>query len=497
MSDAPVLRSEPCPRLSDWTLSRLPPEAARPAYDRAAARVGVVHLGVGAFHRAHQAAVFEQVLGSGDPDWAIWGVSLRSPDVRDRLAPQDGLYALQIRDGAKVQTRIIGALKHVAVAPENPNAVVERLADPDVHLVTLTITEKGYHLAPASLELDVDAPEIRADLKAPHAPRTAPGLLVEGLARRRARGLAALTVLSCDNLPSNGRALRQAVLDLAGRRDPGLRDWIAERAAFPSSMVDRIVPATPPEALDAFAAQFGLRDEALVRTEPFTQWVVEDRFAGRRPDLEAAGVQLVEAVEPFETAKLRMLNGAHSTLAYLGGLAGIEFVHELAASAAGEALTARLWDEIAPTIPPVRGLDLAAYRGQLAARFRNAALQHRLRQIAMDGSRKLPQRLLAPAREARAGGLPTAALSLAIAAWVRWQSARDDQGAPLPPDDPSAAELRAAYARGADAAARVREVLGVAGALAAAGEDALPLDEIAQALARLEAHGARAALDGR
>jgi fructuronate reductase len=483
------------PRLSSHTLAALPPEAAAPAYDRSAARGGVVHLGVGAFHRGHQAAVFDQILRAGDLDWAVRGVSLRSPEVRDRLAPQDGLYALQVLDGAEVQTRIIGALQDVVVAPQDPELVVERLADPAVHLATLTITEKGYHLDPATLELAWADPDIRHDLASPQASRTAPGLLAEALMRRRTRGLAPLTVLSCDNLPANGEGLRQAVLSLAGRRDPGLRDWIADAAAFPNSMVDRIVPATPPEALDGFAARFGVRDEALVGTEPFLQWVVEDRFAGRRPDLESAGVQLVGAVEPFETAKLRMLNGAHSAMAYLGGLAGVGFVHEFAAAPECARFVARLWDEIAPTIPPVRGLDLTAYRDELARRFRNAALQHRLRQIAMDGSRKLPQRLLAPLREAKARGLPTSALALAVGAWVRWQAGRDDAGAPLAPDDPAAAELRAAYASGASAPARVQAVLGAAGLLGPApGGDALPLDEIAEALALLEQHGARSVL---
>ena len=453
----------------------------------------MVHLGVGAFHRAHQAAVFEQILEAGDLDWAVHGVSLRSPEVRDRLRPQGGLYALQVQDGADVRTRVVGALKHVAVAPEDPEAVVEQLADPEVHLVTLTITEKGYHLDPATLEVCWDDPDVLHDLARPEAPRTAPGLLVEAFARRRARGLEGLSVLSCDNLPSNGEAVRRAVLGLAGRRDPRLQAWIAEAAAFPNSMVDRIVPATPPEAIDAFAERFGLRDEGLVRTEPFFQWVIEDRFAGRRPDLQAAGVQLVGAVEPFETAKLRMLNGAHSAMAYLGGVAGIDFVHEFVSAAAGQALVARLWDEAAPTIPPVQGLDLAAYRSQLATRFRNSALQHRLRQIAMDGSRKLPQRLLAPMREARARGLPTAALSLAVAAWVRWQAGRDDAGDPVGADDPISAALRAAYAAEATAAARVRAVMGAAGFLAQT-PGALPFDEIADWLEQLERHGARRVL---
>jgi fructuronate reductase len=255
------------------------------------------------------------------------------------------------------------------------------------------------------------------------------------------------------------------------------------------------VPATPPEALDAFAARFGIRDEALVRTEPFLQWVVEDRFAGRRPDLASAGVQLVDSVAPFETAKLRMLNGAHSAMAYLGGLAGVGFVHEFVGAPAGEAFVARLWDELAPTIPPVRGLDLAGYRGELTRRFRNSALQHRLRQIAMDGSRKLPQRLLAPLREAKARGLPVRALALAVGAWVRWQAGHDDTDAPIAPDDPAAADLRSAYAAAAAAPARVRAVLGAAGFLGPGpGADTLPLDEIAEALAQLERYSARIAL---
>ncbi|MDB5459584.1 MAG: mannitol dehydrogenase [Caulobacteraceae bacterium] len=476
-------------------MAALPADVVRPAYDRSEIVCGVVHLGVGAFHRAHQAVVFDDVLGAGDRRWGIRGVSLRSADVRNRLQPQHGLYGLETRGAGQSSLRIIGALREVVTAPEAPSGVAERLADPAVHLVTLTITEKGYHLDPATGEPLWDSPELRHDIEQPQAPVTAAGLLTAGLERRRERGLAGLSALSCDNLPHNGSALRRAVLGLAERRDPRLRDWIEANAAFPESMVDRIVPATTQGDIDGFADRTGVLDAGLVVTEPFLQWVLQDRFAGPRPDLARAGVQLVASVGPFETAKLRMLNGAHSAIAYLGGLAGLDYVHDFVGRKPGQAYIQRLWDEIGPTLPAAPGLDLDWYRRALAGRFLNPALKHRTRQIAMDGSQKLPQRLLAPLQARLARGVAAPALILAVAAWMRWQSGRDDAGDAIPPDDPRSPALRRAYAQAGSPRARVEaltatEVFG--GALRA---DPQLLDQLAAALERLERIGAAAALD--
>ena len=449
-------------RLSNQTLAQLPAEVARPSYDRDAVRIGVVHLGLGAFHRAHQAAVFDAALRAGDPRWGIVGVSLRSPATRDRLAPQDGLYTLQECCGTGGRLRVIGAIRDLLVAPERPEAVVAALASPDVHIVTLTVTEKGYKLDPSSGVLDRADPDVRHDLSRPETPRTAPGFIATGLARRRANGLPPFTSLCCDNLPNNGGRLRGAVLELARSHDAALAGWIAAQAAFPQTMVDRIVPATTDDDVRALASRIGLEDRGMVKTEPFLQWVIEDRFCGPRPDLAAvAGVELVQSVGPWEEAKLRLLNGAHSAIAYLGGLHDIEFVHEVVALDAGRRFVEALWDESATTLHPPPGLDLAAYRAALMGRFTNAALQHRTRQIAADGSQKLPQRLLAPIRERLANGLPVGTLALAVAAWMRWQTGRTRSGRCFTVEDPLASATAQAIADGSDDHARIDALLAI------------------------------------
>ena len=405
------------PRLSPETLASLPPDVARPGYDRRAVKTGVVHLGVGAFHRAHQAFVFDRLLAAGDPRWGVTGASMHSPAARDALAPQDGLFTLVERDGSAERLRVIGSIRDVLVAPENPRALIEAMAAPDVRLVTLTITEKGY-----------DGPAIE--------------VIADALALRRARGLAPFTAISCDNIAGNGARLARAVLALATIANPRLHDWIAEYGAFPSTMVDRITPATTEADIEALAGRIGVLDRAMVKTEPFWQWVIEDRFAGPRPAFEAVGAQMVADVAPWETAKLRLLNGAHSAMAYLGGLAGLRFVHEFVGDAVRVDFINRLWDETETTLTPTPGLDIPAYRAALLARFANPALNHALRQIAMDGSQKLPQRLVAPFAARAAQGLPSPALALAISGWMKWQGGRTDAGEAFAVDDQLAGQTR-------------------------------------------------------
>lgn len=444
-----------------------------PGYNRNQA-CGVVHLGTGAFHRAHQAAYFDALLAAGETGWMIQGASLRSPRVAGQMNPQDGLYTMIVRDGGQDRLAVLGAIKSVLVAPDVPCALVVMLADPAVSLVTLTITEKGYCIDPASGTLRTDDPAVQADLKSLSAPKTAPGFLVAGLRARRAAGLAPFTVLSCDNLPHNGVLTREAVLAIARAHDPGLADWIADEGAFPSSMVDRIVPATQDADIDALDVRSGYRDEAMVKTEPFTQWVVEDWFAGRRPPLEKVGVQFTGNVAGWEQAKLRLLNGAHSALAYLGALAGHPFVHVAMAAPGYWELVNALWDEAQETLDPLEGFDPMIYRAALAARFDNPALQHRTHQIAMDGSLKLPQRLLEPIRIRRAAGLAHPALSLAVAGWLRWQFGEDDLGHACTVDDPLAAETGAILARhGGAVRAASREMLALSSVF---GKD-LPADD--------------------
>lgn len=445
-------------RLSSETLAALPSDVVRPAYDRSAVKCGVVHIGIGAFHRAHQAVVFDDVLNAGDLRWGIVAASLRSAGVRDQMQPQDGLYTMLVQDGSAEEVRIVGAVQRVIVAPEEPQALLTALAAPDTHIVTLTITEKGYKLDPATGALIEGDPQMAADLASLDAPQTAPGYLVAALAMRRAAGLPPFTAISCDNLPHNGARLRGAVLALARRHDACLADWIAEQGAFPETMVDRIVPATTPEDIAALSARIGVDDQAMVKTEPFLQWVIEDRFCGLRPDF-GAGVQLTTAVAPWEEAKLRLLNGAHSGIAYLGSLAGIEFVHEVVDVPEIRTFVEALWDETETTLSPPAEFDITAYRHQLMMRFDNPTLRHRARQIASDGSQKLPQRLLAPIAARLQAGQGIDALALAVAAWIHWQAGIDDLGRGHVVDDPLASKISAQLSAAASPDERVTKIL--------------------------------------
>ncbi len=405
-------------RLCEAALDRIPDDVERPGYDRRSVSSGVVHIGPGAFHRAHQAVVFDDLIRAGDRRWGITGISLRSASARAALEPQDGLYTLAVRQEDRDRLRIIGALRRVLVLAGDTQPILEALAGPQVAIITLTITEAGY-TSSASVE----------------------GLLAAGLALRRSRGLGGLTVVSCDNLSRNGARLGELVIGAAADIDPRLADWVRAEVAFPSTMVDRITPATTEADIEALAARTGFVDRAMVRPEAFSQWVIEDRFAGSRPDFAAAGVQVVGDVAPFEQAKLRLLNGAHSAMAYLGGLAGLSFVHEFVADPAGSAFVERLWNETQTTLVSTAA-DVPAYRLALAARFADPATAHRLTQIAADGSQKLPERLLAPLAVSREQGLSSPALVLAVAAWIRWQSGKDDDGRPLEIRDPLAGALR-------------------------------------------------------
>lgn len=430
-------------RLSRGTLAGLPAGIARPTYDLDAARIGIVHLGIGAFHRAHQAVYVDDSLAAGERDWAICGASLRSPDTSDALVPQDGLYTVAVRSGAGERPRVIGAVRRLLVAPADPDALIDAMADPAVRIVSLTVTEKGYCHDPATGELRQDHPDIIADLETPLAPRSAPGFLVEALRRRRAAGLAPFTVLCCDNLPANGATVARVVGRFAALRDPDLGRWVKGEVAFPSTMVDRIVPATTDADRAAMAATLGVEDAWPVVTEPFTQWVIEDRFGAGRPRFEEAGAELVPDVAPYELMKLRLLNGSHSTLAYLGYLAGHETIADTMADQAFVRLIRGLMDEeVTPTLTVPRGADLAAYKASLLERFTNPALKHRTWQIAMDGSQKLPQRLLATIRDRLEKGAPIARLALGVAGWMRYVTGVDEAGRPIDVRDPLSRELQ-------------------------------------------------------
>jgi len=448
-------------RLSDATLSAAPPAIARPLYDRARVTPGIVHLGIGAFHRAHQAVVIDDRLNAGETSWGIVGASLRSSDTREALQPQDGLYTLAVRSAAAPQYRVIGSISDVLVAPEDPQALLARLADPAIRIVSLTVTEKGYCHDPATGTLNEDHPDVRHDLSAA-LPRSAPGYLVEALARRRKAGVKPFTVLCCDNLPSNGATVKRVLARFARLRDPDLGAFLTDELACPSTMVDRIVPATTDENRAEVSTALGLQDAWPVMAEPFWQWVVEDHFPTGRPDLAASSVELVRDVAPYELMKLRLLNGSHSTLAYLGYLSGRETIADAVGRPALRQIVRRLMEEATVTLRPLPGFDLDAYKASLLARFANPALRHRTWQIAMDGSQKLPPRLVAISRDRLARGLPVGVAALGIAAWMRYVAGPDEAGRPIDLSDPMADRLKAlAAGAGGDAKKLAESLFGI------------------------------------
>ncbi|RNF34122.1 mannitol dehydrogenase family protein [Paracoccus methylarcula] len=460
--------------------------------EASASPAGIVHLGLGAFFRAHGAIYIAEAMAKSGGDWGITGVSLQSPGTRDRLRPQGWAYtALELGpEGEKPQ--VVSVLREVLVAPEDRQAVLDAMAAPQVKIVSLTVTEKGYCHEPSTGRLNREHPDIRHDLAEP-LPKTAPGFLVRGLQARRAAGLRPFTVLCCDNLPENGHVVRGVVLELARLIDPALADWIEAEGAFPSTMVDRIVPATSPTDLNRLEALTGARDEAPVMHEPFRQWVVEDRFVDdARPDLASVGVQMVEDVTPFEHMKLRMLNGTHSSLAYLGYLAGYETIADTVADPDFSAFVRGLWQgEIIPALTPPPGVDLAAYADALHERYANPAIRHRTWQIAMDGSQKLPQRILGTIAEARAAGRAVPGLTLAVAAWMRYVSGRDEAGQVIEVKDPLAPRLAELWQE--EPARTVQGFLALAEVFPPVlREDAGFADDLTAALSGLVEKGARA-----
>ena len=435
-------------RLGCATLDALPAWVQRPGYDRGQLPIGVLHFGPGAFHRAHQAAYFDS-LCAFDARWGICAVALHSSGVRDALAPQDGLYTMALLD-AQPQYRVIGALRELLVAPENPAAVFERLARPAIEIVTTTVTEKGYCLR-ADGTLDPAHPDILHDLQQPHAPRSVLGYLVQGLAQRYRAGTPPFVLVPCDNLPHNGARLKAALVVLAGHTDVALADRISVALECPDTMVDAITPATDDALRSRVAAATGLSDAWPVQREAFAQWVIGSHGHIGGPDWARVGVTLTDDVGALERTKLWVLNGAHSTLAYLGWLKGHETVADaIADPALHAAVRSYLLQDIVPLLQaaladgapePTPGAALHGYVDATLRRFANPAIQHRLAQIACDGSQKLPVRVLQPLRLALAGGADVARFGLPLAAWLRFVRRMVQQGQPLV--DPLAGELAA------------------------------------------------------
>ncbi|AXH97796.1 mannitol dehydrogenase family protein [Ornithinimicrobium avium] len=431
---------------------------ARPAYDRSRLTPGIVHFGVGGFHRAHQAVYLDTLMNAGTAlDWGIVGVGTMPGDVRmkEALAAQDHLYTLVVKhpDGT-LEPRVIGSIVDYLFAPDDPGAVLERLCDPATRIVSLTITEGGYHVNQATGEFDPDDEALQHDLGAPDRPRSVFGYLTEALRRRRAGGTVPFTVMSCDNLPGNGEVARSTLAafarlqdEAAGSAEP-LADWLLEQVAFPSCMVDRITPVTSPADIEVLATRLGVQDAWPVVCEPFTQWVLEDRFPGGRPPYEEAGVQVVQDVVPYELMKLRLLNCSHQALCYLGYLSGYRYAHEVCQDPLFvDFLLGYMEQEGSPTLPPVPGVDLDAYRHQLIERFANPEVRDTLARLCAESSDRIPKWLVPVVRANLASGGQIDRAALVIASWARYAEGVDEQGRPIEVVDRWKDRVMAAAAR--------------------------------------------------
>ena len=446
-------------RISEKTLSQLPASVSKPGYDRSKVIGSIVHLGIGAFHRAHQAMFTDAALtATGDLAWGLVGAGVISADMKNALMPQDGLYALAEMGAGSENIKVIGSIVDVFGGAEDADKLLAKMSDVSTRIVSITVTEKGYYLDLATGKLLVNAPAIAADLANPAAPKTILGLIVQALKNRKEKGITPFTVMSCDNLPNNGKLAKAAVLAFANAADAQLAAWIEANVTFPCTMVDRITPATTDADRAHVNAAIGMEDAWPVVTEQFYQWVIEDQFTMGRPQWDKVGAIFSDEIECWENMKLRCLNGSHSTLSYMGQLTGRETVADAMGLPLITDLLDVLWPEICEVLHAPKGVNPADYVESLKLRFRNPSLKHRTAQIACDGSQKLPQRLLAPLRDRIAKGLKSPAIATAIAAWMHFAVKK----AHTPDDvlsDPMAAQILAQAKLSNDAATIVKNLL--------------------------------------
>jgi mannitol 2-dehydrogenase len=444
--------------LSERALASLPDGVARPAYDRSQVTAGIVHFGVGGFHRAHQAMYVDSLMNAGEAlDWGIVGVGTMPQDtkMRDALTAQDGLYTLVVKhpDGRR-EPRVIGSILRYLLAADDPEAVLAVMSARSTRIVSLTITEGGYLFSPSTGKFDASAPLIQPDLVHGATPTTAFGFIVEALRRRRDNGSAPFTVMSCDNIPGNGEVAKRMITAFARLKDPDLARWIETTVRFPNSMVDRITPVTAPEDIDQLANDFGVEDRWPVVCEPFTQWVLEDAFEGGtagRPPLQDVGVQLVPDVEPYELMKLRLLNASHQALCYLGYLSGYRYAHEVCQDPLFvDFLLAYMDREATPTLPEVPGVDLEAYKHQLIERFANPEVRDTLARLCAESSDRIPKWLVPVIRTNLERGGEIERSALVVASWARYAEGVDEQGAPIDVVDQLKERVMAAAARQRD-----------------------------------------------
>ncbi len=479
--------------LNRTNLHRLSPSVRVPSFDPAKVTAGIVHLGLGGFHRAHMARYTHNLM-EAEPDalaWGIIGAGLMPADrrMRDSLAPQDNLYTLVERDAERETVAVIGSLAGVVFAGESSAALMDAIDRPDIRIVSLTVTEHGYCLNRSTKQLDPDHPLIRQDLAHPERPSSAVGIVAEAFRRRMVAGTAPFTALSCDNIQHNGSVLRDAVLALARLRDSALADWIAANAAFPSTMVDRITPVTAEADVASLADRYGIVDRWPVFAESFTQWVIEDRFPQGRPAWERVGAQFVEDVAPYEFMKLRLLNASHLAVSGLGRLAGYVTIGESMADHSIRRYMIALMDrETGPTLPSVPGIDLALYKATLVERFANPAIEDTVERVNTDAPLNI---LVDPIQDRLRSGAPVELLALALAAWLRRVRGEDEQGQPIDIRHPLAVQLRAkAIEGGSDP----RPLLGIASLFGETGTDPRLIEPVGRWLASLYEKGSRATL---
>jgi mannitol 2-dehydrogenase len=482
--------------LNQAHLALLDPRVRVPTYNRAELKRSIVHIGVGGFHRAHQAVYLDDLAEHGVTlDWGESGVGLLSGDQRmaDALLVQDCLYTVVARDAVGDNARVIGSLTGYAFAPADSERVLSQLSDASTRIVSLTITEGGYNVDDKTGVFDADNPAVQADLQRPQSePRTAFGYVCEALARRRAAGIAPFTLLSCDNLQGNGRVARTAFTSFARLRDTSLADWMEATVAFPNAMVDRITPQTTDADRAMVAESFGITDAWPVVTEPFRQWVIEDEFSDGRPPLEEVGAQMVRDVHPYETMKLRLLNASHQAMAYLGYLASYRYADEVIADRDMRTFIIRMMDdEVTDLLPPVPGIDLGDYKRTLIERFANPTIKDTLARLATDGSDRMPKFVLPSVRDAVVKGSPHRLLTLVVAAFIRYLRGTDERGQPIALNDARADQLRTLALQGAS---NPRPILGVRRVFGELGENDAWVGELAAALELLDQRGARASV---
>lgn len=482
-------------KLSNATLQSLPAGVARPRYDRSTLTPGIVHIGVGNFHRAHQAVYLDDLFNTGQGhDWALIGAGVRTHDVemRRKLAEQDNLTTVIELDPKGNRARVTGSMIGFAEVDPKNGPLIAAMTDPAIRIVSLTVTEGGYYVDPATGVFDPTHPDIAADARTPDTPATAFGAILAGLKARRAAGLQPFTVMSCDNLPGNGQVTRDAVVGLARLADPELADWVAANVAFPNAMVDRITPATGPREI-ALAESFGIEDAWPVTCEPFRQWVIEDHFTAGRPALETVGVTFTEHVHVYEAMKIRILNGGHAIIAYAGGLMDIEFAHEAMAEPLIRAFLGKVErEEVIPNVPPVPDTNLNDYFATIEGRFANPEIGDTIRRLCLDGSNRQPKFIIPSLRDNLSKGRVPHGLILESALWCRYCAGTTDSGAEIEPNDPRWDELTVIAKK---ARTEPNAWLAMSDIYGATGRDPRVQEAFATALNALWTRGARAVLE--